>query len=326
MNRIAKQLILISILAMGITTASQAQAVFPVEADNQIWEYVTWNFWGGHCQLDYITTGEEVDLCGEVFTPVYNCYLSLDDCSLLGYYRVEGEQVMVRDLQPYWNGTTWVDSVDCDRSERLMYDFSLTEYDTVYCGIQYPQSQTKFWKTGEAYIEYEVVERKTMDMSYFPYPNFEEVTFDMKWIEGVGSNVHPFYSLTCIGDHCEQEQQLTRVTRDDVVIYLDTILSFSFPCTHWLTDTEHQVSEEVQVSVYPNPASDRLTIDFNRKTNVGNTKIILYDMLGKELSMEYIDDTKDTISLEGLPAGIYYVSISLNGQIFIKKVVLRGKG
>ena len=305
---------------MCLNYVVSAQFVFPTAADQMRWEYVTWNFWGGACEVSYVQTGEEVDICGETYTEVLDCYGGLGNCRLIGYYREEGDKVMVRRIDILWNGTDWIDSVDCSVPEGLMFDFTLADNDTVFCQMRAPYEETKFWKLGEENIENEGINRHVFNMGFSPYPNFPEVVYSMRWIEGIGSNIHPFYSFACIGDYCEQEQQLTRVWQNGTLVYLDTVLTFSFPCTEFIDATTDNSPAEEDFVLYPNPTKDKIHIALDHPG--ANFKIEkIYDILGRVLPYKYIDNENGKLTLNDLPAGIYFVSISLNGQIFINKVI-----
>ena len=311
----------ISLLAaMSFCYAVSGQSVFPTAADQMRWEYATWNFWGGYCTVSYVQTGEEVDICGMTYTEVYDCYGGLGNCQLVGYYREEGERVLIRRKDIYWNGTEWLDTVDCSVPEGLMFDFSMEDGDTVDCQINYPNSETKFWKTGETMEVSEGISRRVLNMNFLPYPNYSEIFYSMKWIEGIGSDIFPFYSFACIGDHCEQEQQLTSVWQNGILVYRDTVLTFSFPCTDWIDETIDEVPRENTFVLYPNPATDKVQVACDNP-NLDFKIEKIYNVLGRVLPYNYVDNENRVITLNELPAGIYYVTISLNGQIFIKKVI-----
>ncbi len=313
------KLVLTSFFILMSGLCLRAQSSFPAASDHQVWEYVTWNFWGGGCYKSFVKTGEEVDICGQLFTEVYDCSLTPNDCQLIGYYRVKADSVMVLDLNYEWNGSTWEITPDCARGERLMYDFNAKVGDSLLCGIDYPIDTTEFWKVADSLITYEGTPRRVSQMRFYPYPNAPDIVYNMSWIRNIGANIHPFYSLSCIGDQCEQEQQMTKVTRNGLVIYVDTILMFSFPCTSWETAVEDEVVLEENMLLYPNPTTDKCTIESLTNETIDDIKI--YDLMGREVSYNYFDKQKNELSLEGLAAGIYYVLISLNEQFIIKKMI-----
>jgi D-alanyl-D-alanine carboxypeptidase len=83
----------------------------------------------------------------------------------------------------------------------------------------------------------------------------------------------------------------------------------------WLTLTgADEINNEVKLSVYPNPFTDKITVDINSRQLPGTLTILLYDAFGKELlSMEkQVASNNEPIQLqdiEKLPAGIYFIAV-----------------
>jgi len=73
----------------------------------------------------------------------------------------------------------------------------------------------------------------------------------------------------------------------------------------------------IEVSMYPNPASERLTIE---APNQDVFKIAIYDMGGKELFQTNQTDALLTIDLSNLSQGVYFVSIN---DIHTKKLIIQ---
>lgn len=297
---------------------ANAQNQFPDEHVIQKWEYVTWYFWGGKCELRKIKNAEVVEKCNTNYIKVLDCNENEDDCFILGYYRIQGDSVLVRTNHKYYNGA--LDTVVCSEPEGLMYDFSTTPYDTLICQINstWPPTFTKFWEIDKQFIEYEGIERQTTDLRYIPHPNAPYFLYRMNWIDGIGSNVHPFYSFTCIGDHCELEQQLTRVIRNDQLIYQDTTLNFFFPCTGWISSTNN-VDLKQPLLLLPNPADNFLTIRSN--SNNSSVKLSIYDMQGKEISSLDHYVFGEPFNIEYLREGIYIIQVFDGNQIQNLKLI-----
>lgn len=82
----------------------------------------------------------------------------------------------------------------------LMYDFGSSVGDTLQCGISNfgTISERNFIVKDKVIKENLGVNRQNMSMDYVLYP-FTPISYDaMKWIEGIGSLLHPFYSLSPI--------------------------------------------------------------------------------------------------------------------------------
>ncbi len=98
-------------------------------------------------------------------------------------------------------------------------------------------------------------------------------------------------------------------------------------CTALATNGLKNVSEEKtttaigeledapEFSLFPNPVEEQFTIETNKKVE----SLKLYNLSGK-LVKEF--DLQDTYSVSGLPAGIYYLNISCENEIFTRKLVI----
>lgn len=312
--------ILVQLIALSNT--AYTQDIFPDETQNQEWEYVTWNFWGGYCEKRIIKTGAAIALCGRQYIEVFDCNEQEQNCLRIGFYRIQNDSVLVRPRKYYWNGPILIDSVDCDQPEGLMYDFGVPTGDTLSCMIDGALTPkfSDFWKVHEQTLEYEGVTRKTLSMDFRPYPFSPFIVYNMKWITGIGSNIHPFYALSCIGDHCEWEQQLTRVFRNGALIYQDTTLSFSFPCTKWVTETKNALLDSGSMELYPNPAISGFYLKSNLDSSA-RLDLSIYDQYGKLVYTRLNHPNKEGIDTGFMEPGIYYVQIRGEGIFECIKLV-----
>jgi len=80
-------------------------------------------------------------------------------------------------------------------------------------------------------------------------------------------------------------------------------------------------SSSAAINVYPNPVSNILNVDLNN--NGQNVLIVIFDATGKKQSEQMQNSNHININTSGLPAGEYFIQISLNGVIsnrqFIKE-------
>ena len=79
------------------------------------------------------------------------------------------------------------------------------------------------------------------------------------------------------------------------------------------------------VSIYPNPASSDVTVSFDLAAS-SNATIKLSDLSGKILSISTLNNlatgtNSANIQTANLVAGIYYVTLEVNGSIVTKKVI-----
>jgi hypothetical protein len=78
------------------------------------------------------------------------------------------------------------------------------------------------------------------------------------------------------------------------------------------------------LKVYPNPATDNLTVEFNLNSNEG-VDLGIYDILGSEvkslLHNETVNANKYTFEISDLPYGIYFVKVKAGTESKIVKVI-----
>ncbi|QNM86325.1 T9SS type A sorting domain-containing protein [Polaribacter pectinis] len=79
-------------------------------------------------------------------------------------------------------------------------------------------------------------------------------------------------------------------------------------------------SIENNISIYPNPFVETITIN---TLNKDNYIVDIYNLIGKKVHSEFINSAKKTISLLNLQSGIYFIKVnSLDGKNqFVKKVI-----
>jgi hypothetical protein len=94
--------------------------------------------------------------------------------------------------------------------------------------------------------------------------------------------------------------------------YCDTIWQKIklLPCTGGITKN----SQETEISIFPNPSKDFLSIKSNLKIN----KIEIYDMTG----IHYVLPSKNNlINIESLEKGIYFLKVNSDSEEQIKKFI-----
>lgn len=82
------------------------------------------------------------------------------------------------------------------------------------------------------------------------------------------------------------------------------------------------ISSGLNCTLFPNPAYEDFTLLISEGTFINFVKVTLYDAVGqkiKEVSQNF--NSFKSISLAGLPAGIYWVRIDFEQKSFTKKVI-----
>ena len=71
------------------------------------------------------------------------------------------------------------------------------------------------------------------------------------------------------------------------------------------------------LSVFPNPANDKITIEISGKTNESNLAIV--NIEGQELISQQVTEPKTTIDISTLPSGVYFVRLTNDKTIEVGK-------
>lgn len=79
------------------------------------------------------------------------------------------------------------------------------------------------------------------------------------------------------------------------------------------------------LNAYPNPATNRVTIEHNLNSNYGKSQLVIRNITGAELYSTPINgSSKTNVSLENFTAGIYFYSIENQGKsIATKKLIIK---
>jgi PKD repeat protein len=81
---------------------------------------------------------------------------------------------------------------------------------------------------------------------------------------------------------------------------------------------------EASLDIYPNPAQDRIFIDFNDQ-RVNQIKVNMYDIVGKKVntSLQDVYDSKYELDISEHENGFYLVNIEVNGYTITKKILIQ---
>lgn len=106
--------------------------------------------------------------------------------------------------------------------------------------------------------------------------------------------------------------------------YMAEILSF-FDVSYVWTGTEKGEKAETNLTLYPNPASTRLAMNFNSNKSA-ETTIVVYDMAGrmvmKQLKNIHPGHNIFNLNVSNLKNGIYSVELNIGGNVQTKKLVI----
>jgi hypothetical protein len=74
----------------------------------------------------------------------------------------------------------------------------------------------------------------------------------------------------------------------------------------------NETSINLELSVYPNPTTDYLTLKVDDHSNLNYQ---VYDLQGKVIENNKVTTSITTISMEALPKAIYFLNVTKNNQI-----------
>ncbi len=147
------------------------------------------------------------------------------------------------------------------------------------------------------------------DILYIAYPGQTGKTDTLELSGQLGASVYTFNTNVLL---------LTFKT-DEKNVYQGWTLSYD-------TDVpQNSISDgfpkDNKVSVYPNPANDNLFIEVDPV--ISNGKIQLFDICGKLLKEQSVEEKLTQINLSDLTSGIYYVRIKDNQHTIVSKKIVR---
>jgi hypothetical protein len=80
--------------------------------------------------------------------------------------------------------------------------------------------------------------------------------------------------------------------------------------------------DQLQFSIYPNPADQQITVVLDNKTGQ-NALAVMYDMTGRKVAEFSLNDNYNTLNISDLNSGIYLLQIKTESQTAIKKIIKR---
>lgn len=81
------------------------------------------------------------------------------------------------------------------------------------------------------------------------------------------------------------------------------------------TSVSDAISKKLEVSLYPNPAQDKIYVSFNSPQTVLAASLSIRNFLGETVKTVNLKEqgAKEMVSVANLPSGVYFYQVSVNG-------------
>lgn len=295
-----KKPILILFLSL-LSLAAFSQQYYPLIEEGRSWNVLTvvpnWGppFDSTCYTVNYLISGDSILNNTEYKKTYYSSEEIPTNWSLIGFIREDSvKRVWYRRI--------------VDTNEVLIYDFSLLAGDSLKLGFD----TTMYYKVDS--ITTEIVADSIRKKYWISQ---DDLYWKETWIEGIGSNrgilgsamasaVGGWAWFLCMSD----DGVLTYMNPDFDSCYINTGL---------------KEMHKPDFRIYPNPFTDRITIDFF-DNNIDNINIVVsvYNSTGQKIiNMLALEIKQLTIDLCNMPGGIYYLTIQDDNKIFYTQKMIK---
>ncbi len=271
------------------------------------WSYMpTWNILELSTELPNVAQThsyymeEDTIFCGQKYSRIY-----LSDIEQTLYVRSTNKKTYYRSKK------------DCDNKEYLLYNYDLEVGDTTWVGWEQYNQLSKdtiaFVLNSVDTIHQFGIDRKRFNMVS---PKGDEVyEGSLSWVEGMGSEIHPFYPFAKLNTDLLFDYSLLCYDSSGVQLYQNPL---------WNTcDTNYTAVEEINlssISISPNPFNSQLKIN---STNEKIQQVKIYSITG-ELVQEISSHNKHSIILninQEIPQGMYIIQVFTIDKMTQRKIM-----
>lgn len=233
--------------------ALEAQSSLPTATQTPVWQVLDHLLQENQLNHDVWYTDTAIDSCSTAWTPIFVQREYYPTPFFKGYYRNSDQQVYFRK------------TLDCNQSEYLLYDFSLSVGDSVgiYDESALSDNRINYHVTETGTRCYGGVERRYLSVGYeigdpddvFSYYDYYQTV----WVEGIGDITHPFKGLDCVSsvdDVCENYVYVECLNTNGGLLYSRDETS---GCSYENDDPRNCLSIADQVSETLTPIGDVIT-------------------------------------------------------------------
>jgi hypothetical protein len=286
-----------TLILFAVFVCTSVEVVFSQEyhpmLNNSAWLLYDWTSWGSPSEERVIERGVDVTIGQHTYQKFLDPFPSYDGYSELMHEVYLREDVAARKVYKMVNGV-----------DRLLYDFSLENSNTIF------QYGNTFTATVD-YISVNGGSRKRITLTSVEEYCGEHLT--QVWIEGVGSDKHPFYPDYSMFNVCSSSGGTIVRTRCS---FQNGVHIFGNP--DCVDSAELSVSDldlnTRNISFAPNPFVSELSIQSDFAFNSASIK--LFNSIG-QLVREVNNQSGKVITLqrENLDRGLYFLQVLENGKM-----------
>lgn len=310
-----------AIFLLICSTSSNAQTYFPFPDSVGVWrqastydqgfsmyELTNYNiFLNGDTIIDSALYSKlYIYSCGTFMIPFSypnpptGCPIDTSNASYYGSLREINKRVYFRPDSLYYNNdNSWSSfcfASNWNRNEDLLlYDFNVNEGDT----IVYPfLDSLSIFITSIDSILIQTNYRKKFNYNISSWGNSSSCSHfgvGYNYVEGIGDISSGLFSLYI--SYFENAESLNCFEDDEV--------SFS-NVSDCMTVGISTIRNNELFELYPNPTSNKLFIELEYPTR---TKVIVYNISGKEVYSSFINQSKSTIDISSYKSGLYIVKV-----------------
>lgn len=119
-------------------------------------------------------------------------------------------------------------------------------------------------------------------------------------------------------DNDDWTNYIVVITETNRIYPANTFRNYSFTVSEPTSGASVEENEEKQLAIYPNPASDYVTIDNLEE----KSEIKLFDVSGKEVVSKTTTLSKNKIDISNLAKGVYFIKVKTgNENIKVQKII-----
>lgn len=289
-----KKRILISLFIIH-TTFSFGQYSFPVGSINPAWSVLECFF--SNCSTSVYQYQYDTSFCGFQYSKI--------NLSFNNKHYIRSDS-----LRTHFRKTS-----NCLDKEYLMYNYDLNVGDTTFVGFNQELGTSEDTSLFQLISVDSVLVMNIQRLQYtliYDRCNLGSMNDTMLWLYGIGSYDHPFFSIKCMCDFCENSYNLLCYDSSNVQLFQNSI----FNTCDTILGLPNFSSSENYIHLGANPFINHLKIEII-PSNIAEIKI--YDLNGNLVEKQ--QGLKELYIGSKLKSGIYFMIVTLERNVDSFKII-----